>query len=73
MPSNSHPYTPTESQLISSTVIRSRFIGFFAAAKDSKVRKDRLDQNIDLKVIRDNVMIGKKKIKWVTFQTKRRL
>jgi hypothetical protein len=61
--SNSHPYTPTESQLISSTVIRSRFIGFFAAAKESKVRKDRLDQNIDLKVIRDNVMIGKKKIK----------
>jgi hypothetical protein len=44
-------------------VIRSRFIGFFAAAKDSKVRIDRLDQNIDLKVIRDNVMIGKKKIK----------
>jgi len=54
-------------------VIRSRFIGFFAAAKDSKVRKDRLDQNIDLKVIRDNVIIGKKKNKRVTFQTKRRL
>jgi hypothetical protein len=44
-------------------VIRSRFIGFIAAFKDSKVRKDRLDQNIDLKAIRDNVMIGKKKIK----------
>jgi hypothetical protein len=63
VPSNSHPYTPTESQLISSTVIRSRFIGLLAAAKDSQVRKDRLNQNIDLKVVRDNVMIGKKEIK----------
>jgi hypothetical protein len=62
-PSNSHPYTPTESQLISSTVIRSRFIGFFAAAKDSQVRKDRLNQNVDLKVIRDNFISGKNEIK----------
>jgi len=48
VPSNSHPYTPTESQLISSTVIRRRFIGLFAAIKDSQVREDRLNQNIDL-------------------------
>jgi len=63
VPSNSHPYTPTESQLISSTVIRSRFIGFFATAKDSKVTKDRLNQNVDLKVIRDNFISGKNEIK----------
>jgi hypothetical protein len=62
-PSNSQPYTPTESQLISSTVIRSRFIGLLAAAKDSQVRKDRINQNVDLKVIRDNFISGKNEIK----------
>jgi hypothetical protein len=63
VPSNSHPYTPTESQLISSTVIRRRFTGLFSAAKDSQVREDRLNQNIDLKEIRDNLITGKKEIK----------
>jgi hypothetical protein len=59
VPSNSHPYTPTESQLISSTVIRRRFNGLFAAFKDSQIMEDRLNQNIDLRLIRDNVIIGK--------------
>jgi hypothetical protein len=48
---------------MSSTVIRRRFIGLLAAAKDSQVWKDRLNQKIDLKVIRDNFMTGKNKIK----------
>jgi hypothetical protein len=44
-------------------VIRRRFIGLLAAAKDSQVRKDRLNQNVDLKVIRDNFISGKNEIK----------
>ena len=47
---NLHPKTPTESQLISSTVIRRRFIGFFCARVNKQKMQLRQSNKTDLKI-----------------------